>query len=307
MSEQVNLCCCGKPGKVYLRHAGRWFCEQCYEQYVLVRVKKYLRQHKLYNKRLRALLALSGGKDSAVLLYVLKKLYRNNIYIITLYIDEGIEGYSSRMRSLARQYAEQYSDQHIEQRFRDWIGMDFPAALEKIRKKVHVLSPCSFCTVIKRRIMDEIARREAVDVLFTGHNLTDFVVSALINLFSGNYKRLVRLLVRQETNLFPPRHWPLLYLTAVELQEYARLHGIDTSYGTCPLKTGIRKYLEHVLAELEQHSPTVQHNVFSVLQKLSAQLQVQHAEIYTCKYCGWITSSKDRVCSFCKLKRLLEQ
>ena len=304
--------CKNEPAKHYLPFSGTYLCDNCFINYFNRKVKKYISEFKLFKKKrnYKVLIALSGGKDSASLLSSLSSIYKDRLEIITIFIDEGIPNYSEKMKQLAKNYAKRFgSSRHIETSYEDWIGKSFPEILNILRKKIKVLSPCSFCTIIKRRILDEYAKELKVDYLFTGHNLTDFIVSILINLFSGNYLRLIRLISfdRKGYYGYPPKHWPLFYLTSYETTIYAKIKNINTDYGTCPLKTGIRKYLENSIAELNSFNPTFQYNFLSVIKRLKKDLKIEIDNIYQCKYCGWITSNKDGICSYCKIKRMIEE
>ena len=315
-SASTRLCdlCKVRPAKHWIPEAGIWVCDDCFVKQFQQRVKRYINERKLFSgkRTYRVLVALSGGKDSASLLHALSQLYSERLELLTVHIDEGIPGYSQRMGKLAEEYARRFgSKEHYEARFVDWTGHTLPEIVERLRAKgVKNFSPCTFCTIIKRRILDELGRELRVDYVFTGHNLTDFVISLLINLYSGNYNRLVRLILRDRLKTpgpYPPKHWPLLYVTDREVRTYASVVGIRLDYGICPWKMGIRRTLERMLDELVSQNPTLEFNVLSVAKRLAEELPSDKlsSQVYTCKYCGWITSDPSRVCSYCKLMRMI--
>jgi tRNA(Ile)-lysidine synthase TilS/MesJ len=314
--DHQKICdiCKQRPAKHHVPEAGVWVCDECFVKLMQQRIKRYINERRLFSgkRKYRILVALSGGKDSAMLLHALHSLYPERLELLTLHIDEGIPGYSEHMGRLALDYAKRFGSQaHYEARFVSWTGYTLPEIVQLLRAKgLRNFSPCTFCTIIKRRILDEVAKELAVDYVFTGHNLTDFVVSLLINLYSGNYQRLLRLVLRDRIETqgpYPPKHWPLLYISDKETRTYASIVGIRLDYSVCPWKMGIRKILEQMLDELRAQNPTLEFNVLSIARRLAKDLpkDLLKQKLYTCKYCGWLTSSPDRVCSYCKLMGMI--
>ncbi len=73
-------------------------CKSCYIKYFEKKVKKTISDYKLIQKNDHIVVACSGGKDSTVLLYLIKKIVgdRKDIKITALAIDEGIHGYRDK-------------------------------------------------------------------------------------------------------------------------------------------------------------------------------------------------------------------
>ena len=72
--------------------------------------------------------------------------------------------------------------------FKDEIGF----TLGELVRKTRTNAPCSYCGVIRRRILNKKARELKADKLAIGHTLDDTVQTVLMNLMRNEPLRLVR-------------------------------------------------------------------------------------------------------------------
>ena len=83
---------CGKPAVYLRRYTSENLCGACLVNTTIDRVRKTINKHKMLNDKDRIVVAISGGKDSAVLLHILHKI--ESAYpaseIVPVTIDEGI-------------------------------------------------------------------------------------------------------------------------------------------------------------------------------------------------------------------------
>ena len=117
----------------------------------------------MFRETRRALIALSGGKDSAALLDSLVELDLN-IELIPFHIDLGIPGYSDHCRKAVEQLCRRLGYKPLVFRL-ETEGFTISEVSRRYRK------PCSPCGTIKRYWMNRIALEQNVDVVVTGHNL----------------------------------------------------------------------------------------------------------------------------------------
>ena len=85
---------CGAKSSVYLAYADANFCAEHFGEFFRKRAYRTIREFDMLAKTKRLGIALSGGKDSTVLLTLLKPLCdQMRIELVAISIDEGIHGY----------------------------------------------------------------------------------------------------------------------------------------------------------------------------------------------------------------------
>ena len=87
---------CEKKSVIELLYGPHWLCKEHFLHFFEKRVKKTCRANKLVSPGEKILVAYSGGKDSAVTLYLINKIFGGRNEIQALLIDEGIEGYRDK-------------------------------------------------------------------------------------------------------------------------------------------------------------------------------------------------------------------
>ena len=83
---------CGNRAVIFRRHSGAHLCRHHFIESIERRIKHNLRKQFQGN---RLAVAVSGGKDSLTLLYMLSEIFekRRDIELFVITIDEGIKGY----------------------------------------------------------------------------------------------------------------------------------------------------------------------------------------------------------------------
>jgi glycosyltransferase involved in cell wall biosynthesis len=94
---------CGAKTAITLPYGPHYFCERHFTKFFEDRFRKTIRKYKLFRPKERILIALSGGKDSCVLLHLLSKYYSKSNYLEALIIDEGVKGYRENAIKLAEE------------------------------------------------------------------------------------------------------------------------------------------------------------------------------------------------------------
>src|SRR3989338_7326867 len=99
--------CLEKP-VIKLPNSNVSLCKKCYLDYFEKKVKKTITDYNLINKNDHIVVACSGGKDSTVLLYLIKKILkeRKDIKITVLAIDEGIHNYRDKSLEFLRNFCQ---------------------------------------------------------------------------------------------------------------------------------------------------------------------------------------------------------
>ena len=290
---------CGAEAVTFIRYNGMHLCAEDFSRFVEKRVKREIRkQIKVYPGEQIAV-AVSGGKDSMVLLKLISDVFgeRNRIGVHAITIDEGIEGYRPPSVDIVRRFCEKNDIQFHLRSFKELgVTMDSIAPLSRDS------SPCTYCGVFRRRLMNDEARLIGAKYLATGHNLDDMAQSIMMNFVRGDVERLARLgpHERVQPGLIP-RFLPLRLIPEKETLLYAIVNGIEFWDGECPDWTeALRNQYRSIVAELEDRSPGSRHSIVSSYDTLRPMLYKEYtsSNLHLCK-CGEPTVGKR--CKSCDL------
>lgn len=260
-----------------------------------------IRKYKLIRKADKVVVALSGGKDSTSVLYVLKKLgYDVHGLMIDLYLGEWSEIHK---RNMTRFCAEQDIPLTVVDLKKE-IGQGI-CFVKAVLAKKKGLTGCTVCGIIKKWVLNRWARKLGADVIVTGHNLDDEAQNVLMNFLKGN----VMLGVGQgpatgegRVDGFVQRVKPLFFIPEGEVLKYAKEKKFDILYDRCPCALGTyrvdtRGWMRENMTDDEKRRV-----VDGFMAKVaSCRSQVAGGEVLKCEECGEV--SRDKVCGFCKIVR----
>jgi len=289
---------CEKESIIFVRRTGKHYCEDHFIQFFLRRVRKYLDKHRIRNKRI--MVAVSGGKDSMVMLHALWQLSEKyNLKITPFYLDLGIKEYSKPCGKRVKEISETLSLELIEVNLLDFAGFTIDD-IAKIERK-----PCRVCGIVKRYIMNKIAFENNFDFVATGHTMIDEAAFVIHNLYSGNIDQFFRtyeITPTEKEKKLVGRIKPLYYLMESETLTYALINRIPYCDLECPYAEGhpIQKQKE-ILLEGEYKFPGFIYNVLRSLNKIKKKVPLESGvQLKFCKVCGYPTTGD--VCNFCKVK-----
>lgn len=288
---QASCSLCG-GGAIYKSpHSGLAFCIKCFKRSVEDRVRKVINKFELFTSGDRVLAAVSGGKDSAVLLRMLVKIEsRWGVEILALTVDEGVEGYRSEGIRRASELAEGLRVPHYVTTFKEEYGYTLEEAYSMALKRGSRLHACTLCGVLRRRLINQKARELGATKVATGHNLDDEAQTALINILRGNITRLARLGVKplRQWEGFVPRVKPLRYIPEREIALYAYLFGAELYEGECKFIEGsMRHEVRWMLNRLDSVHPGIKYAIVSTADRLARLVEDKvRGEVRACKHCG---------------------
>jgi len=325
----VNSCSrCKSPAIVHQPYSGQHLCPRHLEASIRKRTSKELRRQLELPRDARhedgspfvILAAISGGKDSAVLLTMLIDIIgnRRDVEIVSGCVDEGIDGYRSPSMERARELSESlgvefFTLSYEEMGFQrmDEVVRRMPA-MGELHDEADGLMPCSYCGVFRRQSLNALAEKTKADVMALGHNLDDMAQSILMNLQKGEIERSVRLAPHTSTPIegIVPRIVPLRWIPEQEIHAHAISKSLPIHHGDCPHAPGAqRQQSRSVIAQLESLTPGARHGLLHSLD----QIREIHRDAYPnakqdvveCKECGEITSRE--VCQSCTMKKWLSE
>jgi uncharacterized protein (TIGR00269 family) len=289
---------CREPAVIDVRRHRAAFCRDCFLHHCREQVRRTVEKHKMISPGERALVAVSGGKDSLAVWDLLVDLgYEAD----GVYLGLGIGDYSEHSAVYARDFAAARGVALVEVDVRAEAGFGIPEASQAVRR-----SPCSACGLSKRHLLNRAARDRGYDVLVTGHNLDDEAAVLFGNVLHWQVDYLARQRpVLPSTDGFVRRVKPLIRMSERETAAYCVLKGIDYVVEECPMAAGNRhlRYKE-TLGQMEESSPGIKADFYlgfieRVLPLLDGVAETERGLVGECSRCG--SPSTAEVCAFCRL------
>jgi uncharacterized protein (TIGR00269 family) len=304
----VHICSkCSKHAITFIRYNGIHLCEDHFIQFVTRRVKKEMRKQGKVDSNSVIGIAISGGKDSVVVLQLMYDLYhkRKDITLIGISIDEGIIGYRNNSLLVAKKNCKNLGIDHIVVSFNKKIGMTMD---EIIKMKDNTFGACSYCGVFRRFCLNTTAKQLKVDKLVTGHNLDDMAQSILMNFINADMKKISRLgpHIKVQPGLIP-RMMPLRLIPEKENALLSLVKGFHIHNAICPYSADAsRGYIKNMVYELEERNPGTRHSILKSYDTIKDTLSAMFppSELRSCKTCGEPTMHFE--CKTCLLKKQLK-
>ncbi|HIH39944.1 MAG TPA: TIGR00269 family protein [Halobacteria archaeon] len=290
---------CSYESFYFQRYSGMHLCQKHFKEDVERKIRSTIRKNKI-KKGDKIAVALSGGKDSSVALYSFNNIFKNwkNLEIVAITIDEGISGYRDRAIENSRLLTKRLDiDQRIVS-FKEYFGYttDEIASLERDK------GICSFCGVLRRKLLNEVALEENATVLVTGHNLNDESETVLLNIIKGDIERLARFSPSKVQEGLIPRLKPLSSIPEEEVILYAQLEDLPTKKERCPyIDEAMRFEIRQIIKNLEEKHPGTRYAIMKSFYELEDVLRAKYSKknLGKCKICG--SPCIGEICQPCNL------
>ncbi len=305
---------CGGEAVINMRQHKLALCGEHFLEWVPEQTQRFIEKYKMFTPDDRILVAVSGGKDSLSLWDVLLRLgYHADGMYIGLGIDGGVD-YSNQSHEMCDKFISNVNSLipdlgweptlHVVD-----IGKVYGETIPQVAARTTRGrgKPCSVCGLVKRHVMNRVARDGGYDVLATGHNLDDEVAVLFGNTLTWNGGYLLRqapVLPADRPGL-ARKVKPFCRLYERETAAYALVRGIDYIYDECPFAEGSTSIAhKEILNQMEKDSPGTKLQFY--LNFLRAREQGLFAEQATrvalnaCEKCGQPTSAPG-LCAFCRL------
>jgi tRNA 2-thiocytidine biosynthesis protein TtcA len=228
------------------------------EKRLLAEVARASHDFRLIEPGDRVLVAVSGGKDSHALLYLLRQIQRRAPFefsLIALNVDQGHPGFPD----------------HVLPEYFEREGYEYKIVKEDTYSVVKEKIPegktfCSLCSRLRRGILYTQAVELGATKIALGHHRDDVIETLLLNLlYSGQLKAMPARLRSDDGRNVVIR--PLVYLSEAELQTFADAKAFPIiPCDLCGSQENLqRKQVKNLLNELDAKNPLVRKNVFAAL------------------------------------------
>ncbi len=214
----------------------------------------------------RVLVAISGGKDSWVMMYVLEELRKRapiKFELVNVNIDQGYRGYRQDL-----------IEDVVEEGGYNYAMEEFNIA-DIVAEKVKPGDvPCSLCARLRRGKLSGLAEKHGCNKIALGHHMDDFIETALLNMFYvGKIASMSPKLSTDVQKITVIR--PLMYCQEEDIRRLCVKKGFPIVCCQCPLACGNndqldskRVFIKRLLKVLEAKIPNIRQSLLTSLGNL---------------------------------------
>jgi len=287
---------CGNDAVINLKAYNNALCARDFIAFLENRVLKTIQRYRLIDKDEKPLVAVSGGKDSLSLWYILNRL---GFASDGVYIDLSIEGYSSLSLDKVKTMADRIQRRVFIFHLMETLGKGIDKLSRVIKR-----STCSACGMIKRYIMNRVCMDRGYNVIITGHNLDDEASALLGNIlyWKDEYLWKKGLELKESEGHLSKKVKPLFLCSEREMAAYAILNSIDYIRDECPFSIDAKSLVyKDILNRIEESSPGTKLQFIKGYLKVSRAMKTQRRKdnLDYCAVCGYPASGG--ICSFCRI------
>ena len=295
---------CENEASYSRKYSGEDLCSDCFSISIMRKTAKTISKYRMIKNGDLVCVAVSGGKDSLALLHILHKMSKtHNFEIKVATIDEGIPGYRNESLEIVRNFCSTLNVEYKIYSYKELFDLTIDEALQK--RESEKTSSCSICGTFRRRAIDYAAKDLGADVIATAHNLDDVLQTFLINVLSGDIKKIGWMNPNSD-KLFK-KIKPFCEIYEAEIVFYAFSNDIPFQTEPCPhMNEGIRTEIREFFNSLENQHSGIKNNLYNSILKISQTLRdSSHKEMNLCKNCG--SECTGKICSVCKMVLKLKQ
>ncbi len=193
-------------------------------------------------------IALSGGKDSLSLLYLLKAISGRGFQPFSLHAFH-VSGEFSCGSSVTGSFLTQICDE-----------LEVPLTVCETQQKREDLA-CYSCSRLRRTLIFNAAKEVGITTVAFGHHRDDSIQTLLMNLFhKAEFAANLPKVPMYDYGVTIIR--PLIYISEDEIKAFAKLYGFARVTCQCPVgQDSMRKKTEQLLSFIEETFPNLRENL----------------------------------------------
>lgn len=193
-------------------------------------------------------IALSGGKDSLSLMYLLKAISGRGFQNFSIHAFH-VSGEFSCGSSVAENFLRQICKE-----------LDIPLTVCKTNQKKEELE-CYSCSRLRRSLIFNAAKDAGITTIAFGHHREDSIQTLLMNLFhKAEFAANLPKVPMHDYGITIIR--PLIYISEKEIIEFSKLYGFNRVTCQCPIgQNSLRKQTEQIISFIENSFPNLRENL----------------------------------------------
>lgn len=228
-------------------------------QRFLSRLRRCIDDYNLISEGDKIAVGLSGGKDSAALLFGLaglRRFYPKSYELFAVTADSGFGGMDfSPLLKLCAELDVPYKI----------LKTDIKELVFDIR---HEKNPCSLCSKMRKGAINDAIKKDGINKLALGHHFDDVVETCVMSLFlEGRFHCFKPETYMSRADVYQIR--PMLYVKESEVESLVAAQGLPLVKSACPLdKHSKREDIKKTVAELEKLYPELRQKIFTAIKGL---------------------------------------
>lgn len=210
----------------------------------------------------KVMVAMSGGKDSYVLLDALRTLQKRapiSFELLAVTVNPHIPQFPAE--TLRAYFEAEGVPYHIE-------DQDIYSIIQKLIPEGK--SVCSLCARLRRGVLYRLAGELGCTKIALGHHMDDIVGTLLLNLFYGGRLKAMPPVLRSDDGKHTVIR-PLAYVREYETEKFAKLRGYPLApKGLCGAGENLRRQeIKELMKSWDREFPGRVYNLFMSLQRVS--------------------------------------
>lgn len=289
----LNCHYCQSEASIYVKYAKMHLCKEHFISFIDKKIESTLKRYDMVRKDSRILIAISGGKDSAVMLNSLSKIGLN---LLPVYIDLGIDNYSIEAKKVCEKLVSMLGMKLINISLKDLIGMELTELAKRARRPY-----CSVCGTVKRYLLNITALCTKTEKIAMGHHLDDLITLIFKSLLTQRLEDIAKLGPKTESiEGLIGRIRPLYEVSENENSLYAEFSNLPFLSSKCPYayRGELEAMIKDFINRLEENFPGIKVSIARYIAKNVNKFKSE-MKWMNCKSCNLPSSSE--YCSFCRI------